>query len=249
MRQVLCSILVLAVVPLVLYAEDKATGDLTDPLEILRKVDAAAKAVKAVKYDVVCEPTGAGNQQSPRIEGTYILAGWNEKEKGPERFLVEVKGTRGTVQLLDHTAGTDGKEYFSIDHRDGLATVGPNSKAFGAAARNFGLGFMGEFVHPEPFNDEITGKSRELVGSKVIGGEDCYEVHVEYQNAPEGYKAIWYFSKKDFLPRARHDTQPSRNGEIVGTLRTVTNLVVDPDLPDDTFRFKLPEGYKIKKTE
>ncbi len=41
------------------FAADKTAGDLTDPLAILRKVDAAAKAVKSIKYEVSLTVGGA----------------------------------------------------------------------------------------------------------------------------------------------------------------------------------------------
>ena len=66
----------------------------------------------------------------------------------------------------------------------------------------------------------------ELKGSKTIGGEDCYEIHVTYANDQQ---AIWHFSKKDFLPRARQDIfrNPGMNGPA-SQLKVLTDLVVDP---------------------
>ena len=100
-----------------------------------------------------------------------------------------------------------------------------------------------EFVTPEPFTDEINGKSQKITGSKVIDGEDCYEIHVIYavEKAPE---AVWYISKKDFLPRGRIDKINIPN-EVSGTIeKSLSNLKVDPKLDKETFKLKLPKDYK-----
>jgi outer membrane lipoprotein-sorting protein len=101
---------------------------------------------------------------------------------------------------------------------------------------------MIEFLHETPFSDEINGKKQELKGSKKINGEDCYEVHVVYaaEQAPE---AIWFFSKKDFLPRCRMDVGKTPDGRKYVQTKTLSNVVVDPKLDDKTFKLKLPDGY------
>ena len=103
---------------------------------------------------------------------------------------------------------------------------------------------MIEFVHATPFNDEINGRSQELKGSVKIGDEDCYEIHVVYA-ADRAPQATWAFSKKDFLPRRRIDAFPAAlaGGQAGTTIKTITNLVVEPKLDEDAFKLKLPEGY------
>ena len=100
---------------------------------------------------------------------------------------------------------------------------------------------MLEFVHPTPFSDEINADKKELTGSKKIGGEDCYEVHVVYAGGRA--EAIWHFSKTDFLPRARHDIFTTPAGEKGGQQRILTDLVVDPKFDKDAFKLTLPKGY------
>ena len=101
---------------------------------------------------------------------------------------------------------------------------------------------MREFVVPEPFGDEIRGLSQTLRGTKKIGEEDCYEIAVAYADAVQ--EAVWCFSKKDFLPRAVQRFMPLPNGKRGGEEWVLTNLVVDPELTEDAFAFKLPSGYQ-----
>ena len=222
-----------------------ATGadgqELTDPLEILKKVDAAAKAVKAVKYDATFKPLGASIAQGSEVEGSVVMSGWTGG--GLEKFLFEVTvKNAGSSDEQKVTAGGNGEEFFVIDHKTKTAYVDIDPAVLGrigGRARNLQTV---EFLHPTPFNDEIVGQKQELTGSKKIGGEDCYEVHVVYVNNRQ--EAIWHFSKKDFLPRGRMDINKDESGTIVRqSQRFLTNLEVDPKLDDSLFKVKVPEGY------
>jgi hypothetical protein len=245
MKQVLCLCLTVVLVPVAALAgdekADKKTGDMTDPVAILKKVDAAARAVKAVKYDVVTATTGALVGRAATAEAAYIVTGF--LNNGPEKFFcdakVKVPSASEPVRL---TGGTDNNMFFVIDHRNKKAYEDIDPAVMGAAAGVFRQIGMIEFIHPTPFSDEINGKSQELKGTEKIEGEECYVVHVVYQ-APQAPQATWYFSKKDFLPRRRVDEWALPTGEKGTMTRTVKNLVVDPKLDENTFKLKLPEGY------
>ena len=242
MKRAISVLLGLGLVAAVAYAGDEKTGELKDPLEILKKVDAAAKAVQAVKYDVTFEGTGEIRKRTASVEGTYIMTGWTER--GPEKFRVDARIRRRSGRQK-MTAGTDGKTFFFIDHAARKAWKGDNEKSLGWSRRDWLAAVMGEFLHPEPFTDEINGKKRELKGSKEIGGEDCYEIQVVYDTpGDQENKATWFFSKKDFLPRARHDEFSLRSGKEAAYVKTITNLVVDPEIDENTFKFEMPEGYQ-----
>ena len=257
MKRALCLLLSLSLVSATVYAQEKPTkgkkaqetktqktkaGDLTDPLEILKKVDAAAKAVKAVKYDVTFESSGT-NPRNPRTElkGSVIMGG-EMIDFVPEKILVEVEIKGGdSDEVRRFSAGSDGEVFYFVDHQARKAYEDIDPAVMGSGARYFQPAVMIEFLHPTPFSDEINGKTRELKGSKVVNGEDCYEIHVVYaaDNAP---KAIWHFSKKDFLPRGRIDEYSGPGGNVV-LKKVLAKLVVDPKLDEKTFKLKLPEGY------
>jgi outer membrane protein assembly factor BamB len=220
---------------------DEPPGALTDPLEILQRVDAACKAVSAVKYDIAVEPSGALLRYIGKLEATISAAG--VLNQTPERFRVEAQATLpGTTQSRKITGGSNGDVYYVIDHTNKRAHADLELRVMGAYARPILAGMMNEYLVAEPFTDEINSPTKELKGSRTIGGEDCYEVYVVYQDerAP---KSTWYFSKKDFLPRARHDEYALGDAGTGWLKRTVTNLVADPQFERGTFELKLPEGY------
>jgi len=250
MKRAMCLIMILSLLPTAALAQEKKAepqkpptkaGELTDPLEILKKVDAAAKAVNAVKYNVTYEGFGAMEARGPKLKGKVITSGY---EGGMvQKFLVDIEyQAPGQTEAKKVTGGTDADMFFVIDHQTKIAYQDIDPAVFGSFNRALMGAMTIEFVHPTPFSDEISGQSRELTGTESVGGEDCYVVHVVYQaeGAPE---AVWHFSKKDFLPRARQDTYTLPDGSKGTMKRTITHLVVDPKISDDTFKLKLPEGY------
>lgn len=224
------------------YGAEEKPGDLTDPLEIVKKVDAAAKAVMSVKYDVVWEGLGEAASMTPKVQASVVASGLVGST--PEKYFVDAKITLpGSSEPLRVTMGTDNDMFFVIHHHTKTAYEDIDPAVMGNAGRFLRQAWMIEYLHPTPFSDEINGKSRELRGSKTIDGVDCYEVHVVY-SVPAAPEATWYFSKKDFLPRARIDTRTMPDGRKLASQKTVSNLVVAPKLDESAFKLKLPEGYK-----
>ncbi len=216
------------------------SGALTDPIEILKKADAAARAVKAVKYKANFKGTGMGASRMPTVEGTVIISGW--ANGAPQKFRCEANVRRpGSSEVVEITVGSDGEEFYVVDHKAKKAYVDIDPEVMGTTGRPALLLRTLEFVHPSPFSDEINSDSQELKGSKKIGSEECYEVRVTYAGGRA--EAIWHFSKKDFLPRARHDLFTTPSGDKGGQLRTITDLVVNPKFDKDPFKFSLPKGY------
>ena len=172
MKRMITLLLGMALVPVAAYAGDEQTEPTNEALEILKKVDAAAKAVKTVQYDVKLEQTGEVKGNKLEMEGTYLFSGW--ASNGPEKFLIDVKASQGAYYKKDLTVGSDGEVFYAIDHKKRKVTEGKNQRVLVPFGRDYAPGIMGEFVHPTPFSDEINGKSQELKGSKEIGGEDCH---------------------------------------------------------------------------
>ena len=216
------------------WAEDKSP-DSDETTKILEKVDAAAKAVKVVKYDVVAK--GSGRGQGFELKGTYIFTGVEGRD--PKKFLAEIEVTApGSTDTRKYTGGSDGENYFVIDHADKKAYVDIDPAVLGSRFRRaYRVGLMIEFVYDKPFSDEIKAESKTMKGTKTVGGVECYEIDINY-GAAVGQKASWCFSKKDYLPRRRVDITSRGTTE-----KTITNLVVDPKIDDSTFKMKLPEGY------
>ncbi len=246
MKRVFALVLGISLLSAPLQAEEqkpdaKKPGELTDPLEIVKKVDEAAKAVNSVKYDVVWEGLEAAAARTPKVEASVIASGLINAN--PEKYFVDAKiSFPGATEPIRVTCGTDNDMFWVIHHRTKIAYEDIDPAVMGNVYRLLQRALMIEYIHPTPFTDEINGRSRELKGSKTIDGEDCYEVEVVYavERAPQ---ATWYFSKKDFLPRGRIDTFAPAGAPRQVWQKMVSNLVANPKLDDSVFKLKLPEGY------
>jgi hypothetical protein len=253
MRRVFLHAMALALACGAVWAQDAAkpaapaaaAGELTDATEILKKADAACKAVDAVKYTAQFKGLGADEAKAPKAEGTVYLQGFKASPPPgrPEKVRYEVKATLpGSSEAKEFTVGNDGKEFFLIDPSKKIAYVDIDPAVVGSAGRMTRGLTMLEYVHDEPFSDEIKGEIKELKGSEKVGNEDTYHVYVKYAQA--GQETDWYFSKKDFLPRrADRKFTPPGGGEPGGSQLIVTSLTVAPKSDKDPFKFELPEGY------
>lgn len=223
-------------------AQDAKPGELKDPVEILKKADAATLAVKSVRYKARFSGTGAAESRVPRIEGVAVLAG--DKGDNPTRFMFEAEiRPPGSDDALKVKAGGDGSDFWVINEKEKKVHTDIDPDVLGRATVLLRFFTMREFTHPKPFSDEINGEKQELRGKTKIGGEECYEVHVTYQGMAQ--EAVWYFSTRDFLPRRVDRISSSgQGGDRFESRLELTELAVDPSFVKDPFKLDMPEGYE-----
>lgn len=240
-KTVLCLMLCLCCLPTLVRAGDAPKDELTDPVKILTKTDAACKAVRAVRYDVTVEILGEKEPKAGKYEATVTMAGYVQGRA--EKFAVDATATGpDSKEPRRISGGSDGDKYYVIDHQAKKAYEDMDVQVLGSFGSTLAVNLMIEFVAEKPFTDEINGQSQELKGSKAIGGEDCYVIRVVYADS-RAPAATWLISKKDFLPRGRIDEFTTQDGQELRQAKLLSKLVVDPKLEKDTFALKLPEGY------
>jgi hypothetical protein len=220
----------------------KKATDKNKAIDILKKADAAASAVKVVRYDAKFEPVGWLTDFADPVEGRVVLGGEYFRQVERFRYDVKVKGS-GSSEKRRLSIGSDGNTYYLIDHDKKTVLVGTDGdrvlSGVSRWVRRFG---MVEFVHPTPFSYEITADLVELQETRKIGDQECYQIHVVY--ADNVGEAVWFFSKKDYLPRRVDRIRYNRQSGEKGILRsTLTNLTADPKFIDDPFKLRVPEGY------
>jgi len=242
MRKSVHAMMILGMLAPLATGQDAAqkSADLADPVEILKKADAASKAVAFIQYAASVKGEGSAASRVPIVSGTVVLKGWNNG--APAQYRYEAKVERpDSSEVNEVTVGSDGKTYYLINSKEKKVYEDIDPAVVGTSGRGVRALTMGEYVHPEPFSDEIKGQKQELKGSAKVGDEDCYEIHVTYTNA--GQEADWFFSKKDFLPRRVDRFFQSPTGEKGSTQLIVTKLTVDPKLDKDPFKLIVPEGF------
>ncbi len=225
-------------------AKPGKSEELKDPVEILKKADAATKNVKAARYKGAVEVSGFLKSQLPEVKGEVLLAGNSDDL---ERFRVEMRGEMpGNGDKIDVILGSDGNEFYAIDRTAKKAHIDIDPAVMGRFAPSQRAAVlltlvMREFTHPRPFSDEINGDKQELKGFEKVGNEECYKIYVEYSGGLG--KSNWYFSRKDFLPRRVDRLLSGPQGE--GSYSTIVlDLETEPKIEDDAFKPSVPEGYE-----
>ncbi len=219
----------------------KKPGDLTDPVEILKKADDACKTVEFIQYTASIQGSGAAESRTGKASGTVTLKG-RKTGGGAEQARYEAKVQQpGSSETNEITVGSDGKTYFLINFKEKKVYEDIDPQVVGTTGRGVRALTMQEYMHPEPYSDEIKAKKQELKGSAKVGEEDCYEVDVQYSQ--EGVEATWFFSKKDFLPRRVDRRFQSPTGEKGGSQLIVTKLTLNPKIDKDPFKLVVPEGF------
>ena len=221
-------------------AEVAAAAEESEAIQILRRVDAAAKAVNGVRYSVISEPSGVATNFVSAASGGGVMFGWTGSQ--PERFAMQVKTTQpGSDQALEFTGGSDGENFYLLDHVGKKAYQDFDPAVMGSGGRAlFGVSMV-EFVHPTPFSDEINAETVELQGTETVGGVECHKIRVVYAGGQGS--STWFVSTEDYLPRRRirHFSTPQGEGSLD---IVVSDLEIDPEVGSETFAMKLPAGYE-----
>ncbi len=222
-------------------AQDKAAASTkpTDPVEILKRADAAAKAVDSVRYVALHEDLRNVKDKFAAVQGTITLSGW--AGRSPTRWLADVTvkyPEDGKVEEL--TAGRDVDKCFLIDKTAKKAYESTELDVAGSRRRWVELLIVNEYVHVSPLADEIDGEKIGFLGVTKVGDEECYVVHVKYKGTKQ--ETRWFFSTKDLLARRveRYFTG-TESGRGFRRL-TMSSLEVNPKLPENTFKLVLPKG-------
>jgi hypothetical protein len=243
MRKLIVAIALLVVASASLAGEEAATEESPDPVEILKKVDAAIKAVGSVAYSAKSTPSGIAENFVSAAEGKAVLVGWNDEWDMPEKFYVHLTTIpAGSDETVELTGGGDGDMFFIVDHANKKAYEDMDPNVLGSSGNTLQAFGMREFVHSRPFEDEIGAETVEYQGVETVNGEECHKVYVDYgQNRG---RSTWLFAKSDHLPRRRiqHFSIP---GQGDGTFAIeVTRLEVNPEVDPSVFRLRLPEGFE-----
>jgi len=239
MQRLMC--LMLGLVLPAVYQEPPGKEDRrTDPVEILKRADAATRAVESVKYTAVHKGLRSAESEMPVVEGTVILSGWSERAVA--KWYADVKVTYAdTGKVEELSGGSDGKKFFFIDKAAKKAYEADTADVSGSRRRWVEVLIINEYVHAAPFTDEIAAERTELIGVAKVGEEECYEVHVKYKGTKQ--EARWFFSTKDFLPRRVDRYFTGLATGRGGRQFVVLSLEPNPKLSEGTFRLALPEGF------
>jgi len=210
-------------------------------VKVLKQSDAALRKVTSVKFKATATPSGIATNFIGAAEGKGVMTGWDGQ--APKQFFAHVMASQpGSEEKMELSGGSNGDLFFLLDHAHKKAYEDMDSGVMGSGRNALGAINMPEFLHPNPFDDEIGAEAVELAGVETIAGVECHKVEVTYAGG-QG-KSTWFISTEDMLPRrrVRYFNIPQQ-GE--GTLETtITELVVNPEIEASVFDLDLPEGFE-----
>ncbi len=234
---------------LAISASMAAAGDEPDALEILKKADAATRAVKAFSCKAEFQGIGGIADRVPIIKGTVKarqarpgILGLVFGDKGgrPSQWIKGALTSPGATTAEPFEIACDGKQAFLIDAQLKIVTRGELPQAEGMLKPGQPL-YMLELLHPTPFTDEITAKSVRYEGVEDVEGVACDVVFVVYRKSD--IDSRWFFGRDDSLPR-RVERRYHRLGGSGSTVLTLGDLVVAPSLSASDFAPPIPKGYR-----
>jgi hypothetical protein len=226
--------------------KDKQAKSMLTSFEILRRADEKLEAINTVRYRVRSQRTDVPESSASITEGTVTMTGWNGSE--PEKFRFDAfSRPEPAADPIQVTVGSNGKEFWYINHRDKKARVGSDFASLGPYRLIVRYFPVYEFVLPEPFGDELRAAKITLAGQAEVNGEPCNVISVVYQSRTQ--EAAWFISSKDYMPRRVDRRLEDPQGDTIDRSSIISDLEVNPTFKDDPYAFSLPEGYTLENNK
>jgi len=206
--------------------------DPTDPISILKHVDAAATKVDLVRYKVKVKGEKAAASRGS-MEMTITLQGFQQglpKYFAANGTLVDPDMDKPVVFSI----GSDSLQFYGIIEGEKQLHQELEFGVIGDLIGPLRQGIFAEFYREEPFLDEINAPKVELTGSERLGAEDCWVINVDFAQRP-GRLTTWYIAKNDLLPRGRRDAFLNRDGQPAAMFKVITQLDLSPALNSDWY--------------
>ncbi len=237
-RRLAVTIIALIAVPQLAVADDAAKAK-----EILEESRNAIKQAKTVSYTAKYTADGWVKTQVPEVNGKVTLGPSGEYDD--PRFISEVSIKKPDWEEgKSFTAGCDGDEYFLVDAGTKKVHHDIDPVVLGSNARDIQRVNMPELTSDDPFKDLLAAKSY-AVKETTVDGVLCYEITAEMEGRQEKAQ-VWWFSKRDHLPRGVRRVYAPRGDEgdeDGATQLMISNVTAKADFAPAAFKLKVPAGY------
>lgn len=209
-----------------------------DPLEILRRADAAIRNLSKVEYLAESQATGQASVFFVNMTGTVRISR-GEKGSNPQ-YRIERNDPHRRQLII-----CDGKELMAVDAPTQHVALVPASEA--PRSDTVSMLYLPEFGLAEPFRDELSKPDAQYLRREAVDGVECHVVQCRYDATST---AIWYFGVSDGLPRTVARIFRSDSGPSGFTLK-LKQVKPDPGGAGDFFidrpaamRAALPVGWR-----
>ncbi len=226
-----------------------ASGDAPEALEILKKADTAAAALRAISYDATVRPEGALVGRYPTFAGKIVA----KRGADGDAHRFNVTGTITAPRSSGpsrFTLAMDGVHAYSIDEGTRTFTSGNPNEAGLIVGNPL---FPPRYLEASPFKDAIDSGTAAYDGMETIEGKPCHVISARMKGPQDAVLRL-YLGKDDFLLR-RLDTPvamrlpPGMTAPSGGVVFTAAHVKPLLDVDAAMFRLDCPEGYQKKAFE
>ena len=213
------------------------------PQAIMKKARDAAIAVRRVRYTAEYVATGWVREYVPTVKGAVLVgeqSKWDiTKFRSNVKIIPNEKGD-AKDDPMELTAGCDGELFYVIDAKTKTFYEDIDPEVMGSHARDIQRVVLSELASPKPYEKELEAKDLTIKSIPEVSGERCFELHATVEDR----EVVWYIAWSDFLPRRFVRIYKNPEDEVATTQLTLTDLEVNPKLPGNPFKAKVPPGFK-----
>ncbi len=210
-----------------------------DARGLMLKAQAAVRAVKTVKYDIVIESKGWLAPYVPALTGNVMIGPTAEYDVG--RYVAHVTmGASDSDEKTKLSIGCDGDQYYLVDTKSKMVYQDMDAAVLGSAGSGARRAIVQAFTSDEPFANELKSDHMEYAGTETVGHEKCHVVKIKGEDGRETAVSI---SIRDYIPRMHQTTIKNPAGEVGAFKIVVSNIEVNPKFPKDAFKVKVPAGF------
>ncbi len=215
-----------------------------DPIEVVKLADSISRSIKSAEFDIIREYKD--NQNS--IKDTVKI---QIKRRGldidPLGFSIRYEYKNGM------SATFNGLEYrYIVPEERKIIVADTTDNAFRILAGNWITGAVHLILtHYSNIEDMLASKdSLKNLGSEVYKDEKTFRISFNKMYDEYGVysKDVVNYSIKDGLPR-RYSNNSYVQGDTIFREYRYANLKINPELSDDLFTLKVPEGFVVENYE
>ncbi|HVP12383.1 MAG TPA: redoxin domain-containing protein [Phycisphaerae bacterium] len=235
---------VLSFVPVLIACDPGTPTTPPDPAEILKQANAAAAKLASISFQAKFQGDGALAAQIPSMDGKVQA----KRDSAGTQHRFRVSGTvagQGIPGTAPFDLAFDGKTLYSVEPGRRVFTSGPVEEGLSVGNPLF----QPRFLQNAPFDEELKNSELEYQGVQDVEGVAC-DVIGARMKGPKASVTKLFLGKEDrLLRRTEMMVQPPSPGGGPSPaggriIYTVSGLVQNPDIKDDTFRLECPAGYQ-----
>ncbi len=215
-----------------------------DPIEVVKLADSVSMSIKSAEFDIIREYKDNQNSIKDTVK---IQIKRRSLDLDPLGFSIRYEYKNGMIATFN------GLEYrYIVPEEKKVVIADTADKAFRILAGNWITGAVHLILtNYSNIEDMIASKdSLKNLGAEVYKDEKTFRISFNKMYEEYGIysKDVVNYSINDGLPR-RYSNNSYMQGDSIFREYRYSNIKINPELSDDLFSLKVPEGYSVENFE